>query len=188
MKSSHFDVLGYERTAAAWFSILIGATSLFVAPGTSAAENRPPQPVSKPGTLQVQINVPPSWRPMFEDRVTEAFASYIFDVFRRQGYTGEFKEVTSFDEPSPGCCLLTINLTEWRMNHVGNIDCTFTANLQTDDTTRHLGIFTGMAFHWRSGPRWFGLADSFGEAAESAIRDLYSSLAKTELVPGLRTR
>jgi hypothetical protein len=83
---------------------------------------------------------------------------------------------------------LTINLSEWRMNHIGNIDCTFTANLQTDKTTRHLGIFSGMSFRWMSGPGRFGLADAFGDAAEDAARQLYDALAKTELVPDLRRR
>src|SRR5690606_19853852 len=112
----------------------------------------------------------------------------IFDVFRRQGYDGDITEVRRFEEPSPGCCLLTIHLVEWRMNHMGNIDCTFTANLQTDETTRSLGVFTGMAFRWMSGPGRFGLADSFEDAAADAIRQLYDSLARTELVPGLRRR
>lgn len=151
------------------------------------AAKQPTQP-SKPGTLQVQVNVPPSWQPMFEDRVTEAFVSYIYDIFRRQGFKGEIVEVRWHDEPSPGCCLLTINLTEWRMNHIGNIDCMFTANLQTQNATRHLGIFSGMAFRWMSGPGRFGLSDAFGDAAEDAIRQLYDSLARTELVSGIRKR
>jgi hypothetical protein len=83
---------------------------------------------------------------------------------------------------------LTINLTEWRMNHIGNIDCTFTANLQTEQTTRHLGVFSGMSFRWMSGPGRFGLADAFGDAAEDGIRQLYDAVARTELVPGLRRR
>ena len=150
--------------------------------------DKKPSPPSKPGTLQVQINIPPTWRPMFEDRVTEAFASYIFDEFRRQGYKGEITEVRWYDEPSPGCCLLAINLTEWRMNHSGNIDCTFTANVQTERASRHLGVFSGMSFRWMSGPGRFGLSDAFEDAAEDAIRQLYDSLARTELVPGLRKR
>lgn len=125
---------------------------------------------------------------MFEDRITEAFVSYIIDVFRRQGYKGDIEEVRWHEEPSPGCCLLTINLTEWRMNHIGNIDCTFTANLQTERATRHLGVFTGMGFRWMAGPGRFGLAESFADAAEDAIRNLYDSVAKTELVPGLKAR
>jgi hypothetical protein len=155
---------------------------------TFAASNQPAPAPAKPGTLQVQVIVPPTWQPMFEDRITEAFVSNLIDVFRRQGYKGEIVEVRWFEEPSAGCCLLTINLTEWRMNHIGNIDCMFTANLQTGRATRHLGIFSGMAFRWMSGPGRFGLSDAFEDAAEDAVRQLYFSLAKTELVPGLRTR
>ena len=164
---------------------LCGLTCAVQAPAASNPRSSAP---AKPGTLQVQVNVPPSWQPMFEDRFTEAFVSNMVDVFRRQGYKGGIVEVRWFEEPSPGCCLLTINLTEWRMNHVGNIDCLFTANLQTDRATRHLGIFSGMAFRWMSGPGRFGLSDAFEDAAEDAIRQLYSALAKTELVPGVRTR
>jgi hypothetical protein len=166
------------------YSAALLLTTWTAAP-VAAGEATPP---SKPGTLQVQINIPPSWRPMLEDRISEAFASYIFDVFRRQGYQGDITEVRSYEQPSQGCCLLTINLTEWRMNHIGNIDCSFTANLQTERANRHLGIFSGMSFRWMSGPGRFGLSDAFGEAAEDAIRQLYDSIAKTELVPGLRKR
>jgi hypothetical protein len=163
--------------------VLVLSAAMFVAAAPAANQPTPP---SKPGTLQVQVNIPPTWRPMMEDRVAETFASYIFDVFRRQGYKGEITEVRWYEEPSPGCCLLTINLTEWRMNHIGNIDCTFTANIQTEKATRHLGIFSGMSFRWMSGPGRFGLADGFEDAAEDAIRHLYDELARTELVPGLR--
>lgn len=175
-------ICSFSRAALLW---LCGLSCAAVAP---AATNKNEAAAAKPDTLQVQVNVPPSWEPMFEDDITEAFVAYVAEVFRRQGYKGEIVEVERFDEPSPGCCLLTINLAEWRMNHTGNIDCTFTANLQTDDTTRHLGIFSGMAFRWMSGPGRFGLADAFGDAAEQAIRQLYTSLAKTELVPALRAR
>ena len=169
-------------------SLLCPTLILLTATALAAPAGNQPSPPSKPGTLQVQINIPPTWRPLMEDRITEAFASYIFDVFRREGYKGDITEVRWFEEPSPGCCLLTINLVEWRMNHVGNIDCTFTASLQTEETTRSLGVFSGMAFRWMSGPGRFGLADSFEDAAEDAVRQLYDSLARTELVPGLRRR
>jgi hypothetical protein len=168
------------------FSAALLLCGLIPSPTVSAANQ--PSPASKPGTLQVQINIPPNWRPMIEDRVSEAFASYIIDVFRRQGYKGDIAEVRSFEEPSPRCCLLMINLTEWRMNHIGNIDCTFTANIQTEKASRHLGVFSGMSFRWMSGPGRFGLADAFEDAAEDAIRQLYDAIARTELVPGLQKR
>lgn len=170
---------------------LLLCSFLFLGAGTAwlsgQAEPQPKTP-SKPGTLQVQVNIPASWRPMLEDDVSEAFVSYIYDVFRRNDFRGEIVEVRWFEEPSPGCCLLTINLTEWRMNHVGNIDCTFTASLQTEREIRHLGIFSGMSFRWMNGPGRFGLADAFGDAAEDAVRRLYDAVAKTELVPGVRQR
>jgi hypothetical protein len=153
------------------------------ASAASAADRSAP---SQPGTLQVQVNVPPSWQPMFEDRVADAFADYIIDAFKRRGFGGRVVQVNAFDEPSPGCCLLVIDLTEWRMNHIGNIDCSFVATLQTDRVARSLGVFSGMAFRWMSGPGRFGLSDAFGDAAQDAIRQLYDALARTELVPGIR--
>jgi len=160
--------------------------SALVFPFPASAEDDASSKEAKVGTLQIQVNVPPTWRPLWEDRVTDAFVSYLTDVFRRQGYKGEFDQVSAFDEPSAGCCLLTIHLIEWEMNHVGNIDCTFTADLQSKDSTRNLGVFSGMAFRWVGGPGRFGLADAFGDAAEEASRQLYDRVARTELVPGLR--
>jgi hypothetical protein len=163
---------------------LCGAIAI-VLPANAAKERTPPWPA---GTLQVQVNIPPSWQPIFEDRITDAFVSHVSDVFHRQGYQGDIKEVRWFEEPSPGCCLLTINLVEWRMNHLGNIDCTFTASLQTEKAVRQLGVFSGMAFRWMNLPGRFGLADTFSDAAEEALRDLYRALVKTDLLPGARPR
>jgi hypothetical protein len=165
----------------------LASLALGVASCVSAA-SPPAAPAAPAGTLQVQVNVPPTWRPLFEDRIAEDFVIHISDVFRRQGFPGEIKEVRSFEEPSAGCCLLTINLIEWRMNHVGNIDCTFTASLQTERAIRQLGVFNGMSIRWMSGPGRFGLSDAFGDAAEDAIRQLYSSMARTNLVAALGKR
>jgi hypothetical protein len=164
-----------------WFSVICGLLTAV----TAAGANQPSKPLPA-GTLQVQINIPPSWQPLFEDRVTDAFVSHVSSIFHDQGYKGDIVEVRSFDEPSPGCCLLKINLVEWRMDHSGNIDCTFTASVQTDHALRDLGVFSGIAFRWMNLPGRFGLADTFGDAADEALRDLYRSLARTELIPGVR--
>ncbi len=140
----------------------------------------------KDATLQIQMRIPPSWDPFLEDDVKDAFLSQVRDVFRREGYTGTIKEVDRFEEPSAGCCLVTINLLDWRLNHTGNVDCTFTASLQTDERTRNFGIFSGMALRWMNSRGRFGLANSFEDAAEDALERLYADLAETELVPGLR--
>lgn len=164
---------------------LLGAvlvSGAFALPTSSHAKSKQ---TSGP-VLQVQLNMPPSWQPIFEDEVADAFISHVRDVFQRRGYEGTIKEVDALDEPDPGCCLLTINLLDWRMGHTGSIECTFTGTLQTEHGTRSLGIYTNSAFRWMNGPGRFGLADTFDDAARGAIRDLYHDVAKTELVPGLR--
>ena len=152
------------------------------------AASNAPAPSAKEGTLQVQVRIPASWQPIFEDRVTEAFVNRLRDVFERQGYHGDITEVSLFDEPSPGCCLLTVDLLDWRMNMVGNVDCSFGASLQRGDKVRSLGLFSGMAFRWMNGPGRFGLADSFGDAADDALRSLYRSVEKTGLVAGTKKK
>lgn len=128
--------------------------------------------------------VPPSWRPMLEDRVTDVFTSTVADVFRDRGFQGRIKQVSSLDQPTSVVPRLTINLVEWRMNFTGNIDCTFSATLQVDRAVRHLGAFNGMSFRWMSGPGRFGAYDAYNDAAADALRQLYDAVVKTGLVPG----
>lgn len=163
-------------------SFLALAPVAFSAQSASPGQAVPPA-VAAP-TLEVDVVVPPSWRPMFEDRVTDAFASNVADVFHTRGYRGEIKQVSSLDQPTSIAPRLTINLVEWRMNFSGNIDCTFSATLQVDRTVRHLGAFNGMSFRWMSGPGRFGAADAYNDAATDALRQLYDAVVKTELLPG----
>jgi hypothetical protein len=150
----------------------------------------PPPPQQPPGAqvLEVDVVVPPSWRPMFEDRVTDAFTSNVADVFQNRGFKGQIKQISSLDQPTSAAPRLTINLVEWRMNFTGNIDCTFSATLQVDRTVRHLGAFNGMSFRWMSGPGRFGAADAYNDAAADALRQLYDAVVKTGLVPGATQR
>ncbi len=121
---------------------------------------------------------------MLADDITTAFAQRLDEVFHRQGFQGEIRQIALLDQPARALPLLTINLTEWRVDLVGNITCTFTGNVQTGETKRSLGIFTESAFRWMSGPGRFGLADSLGQAAEGAIRQLYDKLARSgQLTP-----
>lgn len=151
-----------------------------LAAGSSAKKSHP----AKPGTLQVEVVVPPTWRPLLEDDIADAFVDRVREAFDQRGYKGDIDRVDSYDEPDHGCCLLTINLSEWRMNRVGSIDCTFSASLQAEDHIRDLGVFNGLSFNW-NGPGRFGLARSYEEAAQDALRQLYDHLAATKLVPGI---
>lgn len=141
-----------------------------------------------PGTLNVQVNVPPSWNMLLDDRIAEAFVDRVRDVFYRAGFDRPVQEVRFARDPANVPYLLTINLNEWRINRVGNIECTFTADLQTPQGSRHLGLYTNTTMRWLGGPGRFGLSRSFEEAAEGAIRDLCADVAKTEMLPGLRER
>lgn len=167
----------------------IGLGLALLAGPLAGADKPSDTPGTKPATLQVQMNLPASWEPMFDDDIARAFVSRIRSVFRQKGYEGEIELVTAFDEPEPGCCLLTVNLLEWRARPVGDtIECTFTANLQTGTTIRNLGVFTDMAFRWMHSPGRLGLADTFGRAAEGAIGQLYGDLRETELIPAIASQ
>jgi hypothetical protein len=78
--------------------------------------------------------------------------------------------------------VLTINLMEWRFDPLGNISCTFTANLQTPRGTRDLGVYSSTSLGISRSPGIWGLADSFDEAAQGAIVDLYRAVQKSELL------
>ncbi|HTL67409.1 MAG TPA: hypothetical protein VL200_07095 [Lacunisphaera sp.] len=155
--------------------------------GTPAVDSTPR--AARPGELQVEVNVPPSWDPWFERDVAETFAARIGETFHQLGYPGAITPVDWRTERVPaGARLLTINLTEWRVNHTGGIDCTFAASLQTERGQRDLGLYSGMALRWMNGPGRFGLADTFTSAADDAIRNLYRALQRTNLLPGVTRR
>jgi hypothetical protein len=131
-----------------------------------------------PGTLAVHVNVPPHWNVFLEDRITEALTDQVREVFHHAGFDKPVTEARYFEDVDRSPYLLS----------VGMIDCTFTAELKTPATTKHLGVYTHTTMRWFGGPGRFGLARSFEEAADGAIRDLCKDVAKTELLPGLRTR
>lgn len=139
-----------------------------------------------PGTLKVQVNVPPSWSVLVDDRVSEAFVDRVREVFVRSGFDRPVEEVRYVEDASKLPYLLTINLTDWRINRVGAIDCTFSASLQTPRGTRQLGFYSNTTMRWFGGPGRFGLSRSFEEAAEGAVHQLCDDVLKSELLPGFR--
>lgn len=144
--------------------------------------------VEVPGALKVQVNVPPSWNLLLDDRISDAFVDRVRESFQRSGFSRPVEEVRYVEDPAKVPYLLTINLTDWRITRIGNVDCTFTANLKTPEGTRQLGIYTNTTMRWLTGPGRFGLSRSFDEAAEGAIRNLCQDIAATELLPDLRRR
>lgn len=143
------------------------------------------KPVAGSNNLQVIVVIPPSWHPMLEDRVDDAFVSHLADIFDQEGFRGNVVDVRQPDQPNPNFPVLTINLIDWRMNVGANVECDFGATLQAQNAQRQLGMFNGLAMRWMEGPGRFGLADTFGAAADDALRQLYRSIAQTQLVPGV---
>lgn len=139
------------------------------------------------GVLQVDVNLPPSWLASLEgDYVSELFSDRVVVEFKRMGYEGKVNYVTEIDRRMPDDYRLELQLIEWRLNAVGNVDCSFTATLQTPGGERSLGVYTASALHSIAGRGRLWLGDSFEDAADMAIDNLYRDLAKEELVPGLR--
>lgn len=141
-----------------------------------------------PDALKVLVNVPPNWNMLLDDRVSEAFTDRVREVFYRAGFDRPVEEMRSVEDPAKVPYLLTIHLTEWRINRAGNIDCTFNASLQTPRGTRDLGLYTNTTMRWFGGIGRWGLARSFEEAAEGAIHDLCDAVAKSDLLPGFPQR
>lgn len=137
--------------------------------------------------LQVSVQLPPAWEIGFNsDYVSELFTDRVYTQFRRMGYEGKVKYVDVFDERTADDHRLAIRLIEWRLNAVGNVDCAFTAELQAPRGEQSLGVYRGTALHSVTGRGRIWLGDSFEDAADSAIRDLFRDLAERELVPALR--
>jgi hypothetical protein len=144
-----------------------------------------------PGTLHVHVNLPPTTDVWLEDRVKVAFTDIARDVFHRHGFDRPVEEArfASIDELNDLPYLLTIHLHQWRMNPLGNIECTFTASLQTPAGKRRLGVYSdtemrGFGTSFGFG-RW-GIARSFEDAAEGALEDLVRDVARTEMLQQLR--
>ncbi len=145
-------------------------------------------PVAPEATqLKVQVIAPPTWNLLIDDKVSEALVARVREVFSRAGFALPVDELRPMESPSKVPYLLTLNLTEWRINRVGNIDCTFTANLKTPRGTRELGIYSNTTMQWLGGRGRFGLSQGFVAAAEGALRDLSTDLAKTDLLPRSNT-
>lgn len=162
-----------------------------LAAGCSSPARSTPAP---PADLQVQVDVPPLWRPIVNDDVAEALAGILRDRFRRAGYQGRILYLAPLDEAAPNRPLLTLALTEWRLSRTGNAECLFTARLRTSAGETDLGMFSSTQFAWvresgRIGAlRAYAVADALEDAAGDAMRDLYRRLADTGQVPGLSRR
>ncbi|MGH8019253.1 MAG: hypothetical protein ACREIA_13370 [Opitutaceae bacterium] len=169
---------------------LLGAAFTGAPTAMAAQDEKPESAEAAPeNILQVSVDVPPSWSfDINHDFVAEVFGGYVDTIFDRMGYAGEVEYAGVFDERPENGYRLNLRIIRWRMNYVGNIECVFTADLVTPAGEKHLGVFSDLTLSSITGRNRFWLADSFRDAAEGAIRQLYADVARTEMVPGIRER
>lgn len=144
--------------------------------------------------LQVQIDVPPSWRPFLDDDIADALARVLRENFRRRGYRGEIDYLDDRRAPNPDLPLLVVRLHEWRITRTGQAECTFTSSLRAGGHETDLGLVSNTALTWIRERNRFGLAaahdaaNAYEDAAGGAMRDLYRRVADTGRVPGLELK
>lgn len=169
-------------------SLAVVATAVSL---TAAGTNTAATPSSTP-RLQVVVNVPPNRDLFFESDVSRAMGAQLGTVFRRQGYEGE---VILRDGPTSvkaDQSLLTLILSEWRLDHGGTVACRFNATLTVAGKEQNLGQYNGTALTSMTGNRgpsqdlW--LESALEDAAKSALTKLYRDVAGTSLVPGFKVK
>ena len=83
----------------------------------------------RPVRMLVTVSVPPSMNMIRDDDVADAFAYRVAAALHEQGFSGGINYVRAGDETKTDVPALEINLVEWRVDRMGNVDCTFTASL-----------------------------------------------------------
>jgi hypothetical protein len=141
------------------------------------------QQPTTPDTVGVLVNLPPSASLIYADRIADVFTDEVRHVFHQAGFKRPVENIRYMDNPDATPNLLTVNLHEWRFDRLGNIECTFTAQLSTPRGTRNLGVYSGMSLNISRSPGWWGVIDAFDEAAQGAIVDMVRAIAKSELLP-----
>jgi hypothetical protein len=136
-----------------------------------------------PDTVNVQVNMPPTTSLIYADRIADAFVDEVYHVFTQAGFQRPIENMRYVDNPDQAAYVLTINLMDWRFDRIGNIECTFTAQLQTPLGTKNLGVYSDTSLRLSRSPGPWGVADAFDEAAQGAIADLLRAVVKSELLP-----
>lgn len=123
-----------------------------------------------------------------QEDVSDAFAYRVAAALREQGLRGPIRYVDRGDPVDPQVPTLAIMLREWRVDRLGNVDCVFTANLETPGGARNLGAFNGTAMMRWSRPSWYDRQQDFEDAAQDALSNLGRRIMDTGLLPDIGSR
>jgi hypothetical protein len=159
-------------------ALLVGA----IFAGCSSSPTRTNTSDHRPARLQLVVTVPPSMSIIRDEEISEAFAYRVSSILHEQGFRGRIKYLDEGESPEPNVPVLEVGLREWRVDRIGNVDCTFTASLKSPRENKNLGIFSGTSMMTWSRRDWFARADGFEEAARDAITDLASRIEQSGLM------
>ncbi len=164
------------------FLTILAAVGAFATAGLFAQESAPQQQQRAIG-LQVTASLPASANVIRDADIAEAFGYMMCTKLHEQGYRGRIAYVDDVKQVAPNLPHLALNLMEWRVDPLGNVDCTFNATLTTARGTKSLGIFTGTSLiAWPFGS-WSARDAAFERAAASAVTDLLKKMRESNLLP-----
>lgn len=114
----------------------------------TAAVSGTAAPDVAPTPLKVRVNSPASWGMLVDGRLDVAFTKQLHAILNEMGFAAPVEPISVIENPDTTPYLLTLNLTEWRIDRSSRVSCVFDATLQTQQGARYLGIYTQSALRW----------------------------------------
>ena len=136
----------------------------------------------RPARLQVTVGVPPSMSVLRNEEIAEAFGYRVAAFLHEQGFHGRIRYIDPWESPNPERPVLAVELQEWRVDHSGFVDCSFTAELVTAGSKQNLGMFHGTSIMTWPRRDWYARAEGFEEAARDAVTNLAARLEQTGML------
>lgn len=170
-------------------SLLLGTVlatgAAFISGCTTSAETEAARAAirAQPVRLQIVVIVPASMNMIRDDDAAEAFGQTVRSSLHENGFKGRIRLIDDGQNPVADISVLEVNLTEWRVDPLGNVTCTFGATLRTPQGTKGLGLFTGGSLMTWLRRDWITRADSFQDAAKDALSNLADKIQQTGLLP-----
>lgn len=167
-----------------WLLCLLGlcGVGLLTSCTSTGAAYATPRP-DRPTRLQIVVNVPPSMNILREEEIQDAFGYRVITALREQGLRGRLRYIESGEQPDPAVPVLTVYLNEWRVDRIGNVDCTFSASLKSAHGERNLGFFSGTSLMMWSRRDWFARAEGYESAARDALTNLSQRILQSGVMP-----
>lgn len=167
-------------------AVWLALATLFI---SSAAGGEEPLAHRKaPAVLSVQISVPTAWLLLGDEQMSDTLSERVRQMLRQSGCDFPIKMLGLADNPADAPYLLTIELSEWRLDALGYAHSSFTARLKTPKETRDFGVYSSATMKWAFDMPPFRLSSAFEYAAEDAVKQLGADIGRTGLLADLQSR